>query len=261
MPQKALIKCFLIGWFSLCSAVVFAQLPDTSARKLPFQIEPSTGNPYNLPVDSNSKYFDRQETSGKAKGNQWIDWSNLPYFMDDLMFIGSLNRTGLHYSNEFRNLRVANGYTLGFEIYYPLLPKAFLHYGLSMSQNSFEHNGIAVRLRQLNLPFIMAYELPVLRAFDFRFLLGGQMSLFRCGDYRWPTTFIPNNDVFWFNDNNFQALDLGMCFGLSMEYNNFYGRLRNYTGTRKLDPADTGMINSWHIELGYFPFRKLRSTR
>ena len=261
MPYQALIKCFLFGWFGLCSVTAFAQLPDTSARKLTNQFEPSTGNPYNLPVDSSSKYFERQVTTTKAKGNQWIDWSNLPYFMDDLMFIGSLNRTGLHYSNEFRNLRVANGYTLGFEIYYPLLPKAFLHYGLSMSRNTFEHNGIAVRLRQLNLPFIMAYELPVFRDFDFRFLLGGQMSFFRRGDYEWPNTGTPDFNLFWFEGRDFQSFDLGMCFGLSMEYNNFYGRLRNFTGTRKLDPADTGMINSWHIELGYFPFRKLRSMR
>jgi hypothetical protein len=244
----------------LSSTEAFAQLPDTTARKLFFEMEPSSGNPNNLPVDTNSRSYKRKMRLANSAEKGLINWTNLPYFMDDLMFIGGLNRSDLHYSEDFKNIRVANGWNIGVENYYPLIPKAFLHYGLNISRQSFTHFGHSVNIRQLNLPLIMAYELPVFRNFDFRFLLGGQLSFFRRGEYEFGQTVTPDFNLL-FDDRNFQSFDFGMNFGLSMEYNDFYGRLRNYTGTRKLDLTDTGMLSSWHIELGYFPFRKLRSVR
>lgn len=261
MARLALLLCCfcLIRLFGASAA--FAQLPDTTARKLSFEVDPSSGNPNNLPVDSNSRSFNRKNQLATQKENSFINWSNLPYFMDDLMFIGGLNRSGLHYSNEFRNLRVGNGWNFGIENYYPLLPKTFFHYGLNFSRHTFTHYNFDIQLRQLNVPLIMAYELPVFRNFDFRFLLGGQLSFFRRGGYNIPSTVTPQDGILIFDGYDYQRFDLGMCFGLSMEYNDLYGRIRNYTGTRKLIPNDTGMLNSWHIEIGYFPFRKLRNVR
>jgi hypothetical protein len=261
----AMIGMFFRGSLLLClfATIATAQMPDTSSRPRPFMVEPSSGNPYGIAEDQ------IRAAQKKAGRNSNLNWNNLPYFMDDLMLVGGLNRTGIHYSNHFRQLRVDNGFNLGFENYVPMLPKAFLHYGLFFNHASIRYtatddrNG-TIKLNKLDIPVFMAYELPVFRQFDWRFFLGAQVS-YRIGG---ASVNLPPAEgittmpiVSAFDPTRFQRFDLGMNFGLSMEYNSWYGRIRNFTGTRKLDVNDTGMLNSWHIEVGYFLFRNLRGGR
>lgn len=203
-----------------------------------------------------------------------VDWGNLPYIFDDIMIVTGLNLSTLNFSNFYREIGTVGGWQIGAEGYYPISPKAFFQAGLLYSRTGFMHNTYDVRINnhQIVLPFNFAYELPVFRSFDWRFFLGGQVlynaGFSQIGDYP------EGDDFFRYNPNEMTRFDLGLNFGLSFERDSYYFRLRGYTGTFKVTSGlfpgenssdnprggigETGMMQAYFIEFGYFLFRSMR---
>lgn len=184
----------------------------------------------------------------------------LPYFLDDVMIVGGINRSGLYFSDQFRELSYGNGYNIGAEGYLPLGKITFLNYGMHFSQRTFYHfQNSKVRFdnHYLDFPLYVSFSLPELKRIDWRFFLGTQvtyrLSFNQVGEYPFLV-----DDFFQFKGRRFKNLDGGMTFGLSAEARDFFFRLRSYVGVNNLDELDQGAMNSFNIELGYFLFRKYR---
>lgn len=199
--------------------------------------------------------------SATAKTKKGFRWNNLPYFMDDIMVIGGINRSGLYYTVNYLELAHKTGFQIGIENYTPLLEKAFLHYGVLYANRGFEHerHSITFTTHNLDIPLFLAYELPANRRFDWRFYVGTQIST-RIGasasaNYQSPEL---GDDYFRYFPDRFQRMDWGFSWGSSMEYGDFYWRFRAFSGVVKLTPEDQGMNSSFSLEFGYFPFRRLR---
>jgi hypothetical protein len=205
----------------------------------------------------------RQEVEVPVSLESGWDWKKLPYFLDDYFFLFSLNQSGMYWSNQFRELSYGSGFSIGFEGYMPLERIAFLNYGIHFTQRNFSHNlenAIGVRSSYLDFPIFVSYELPELRRYDFRFLLGGQTN-FRLksriiGEYSSAVIEDPNS--FNYDVNLFRSFDLGFLFGLSAEYENIYIRARSYVGVNKLMETEQGSMNSFSLDFGYFLTRRFR---
>jgi hypothetical protein len=186
-------------------------------------------------------------------------WSNLPYFMDDIMIIGGLNSSGIYWSNNFRELSYAGGFQLGVEGIMPIGNITFVDFGFQYAQRNFIHdvNSIKFTNHFLDFPVYVSFALPELRRIDWRFFLGTQLSYrlnsTQSGDY---ITIDP--DFFQYDISRFKRFDLGMTFGLSGEVKDIYFRLRSFVGVNNLDNLEQGAMNSFYIEMGHFLFRKYR---
>jgi hypothetical protein len=199
------------------------------------------------------------DTSLQQEGNK-IRNKQLPYFLDDVMLIVGLNRSGLYFSDQFRDLSYGSGYNIGAEGYLPLGKITFLNYGVHFSQRSFYHlpdSKVKFDNYYLDFPVYVSFSLPELKRIDWRFFLGTQLtyrlSSSQVGEYP-----ILGEDFFQFEVRRFKNLDGGMTFGLSAEARDFFFRLRSYVGVNNLDELDQGTMNSFNVELGYFLFRKYR---
>lgn len=203
------------------------------------------------------------------------NWRNLPYEFDDIMLVGGLNLSTLNFSNYFRELGVVGGWQIGAEGYYPIAEKVFFHTGLTYARTGFSHKDFDVRIHihQLAVPFLFAYELPVFRSFDWRIFLGSQVS-YNVG-FSSAGSYPEDGNFFRYEVSEMNRFDLGFNFGLSMEHDAYYMRLKGYFGVVKVsngifpgerDPqinpyggiGDPGMIQMFSIEFGYFLFRPLR---
>lgn len=199
-----------------------------------------------------------REKSKKKKEAGKINWNNLPYAFDDITFMVGISNSGLYYSNHYRELSFKPGFIIGAEDFFPVFNKAFLHVGLKYAQLGFEHTpyNVVFTTHNIDIPLFLSYELPELRSLDLRLLIGSRF-LFRTGSTTQGT--YPNSpDITRLNPTQFSNFDFGFVFGLSAEYKNFYFTARGYTGFIKLIPSDTGMNNSFSLEVGYFIFRNLR---
>ncbi|MFN3528492.1 MAG: outer membrane beta-barrel protein [Bacteroidia bacterium] len=247
---------------------LFAQFPDTSARPRPFMLEPVSGNPHGV-VDTNTVALENRKKRLLRKRLDEMNRNQLPFFIDDIMLVGGLSATNIHYSNEFRHLSMRSGFNFGIENYFPLLPKAFLHYGLHYSRANISYQPLDatranISFGRIDIPIYMAYELPVMRQTDFRIFLGTQLA-FRTGSgsIDFPAGFAqpPYPSVYVLNSDNFQRFDYGLNWGLSMEYDKWFWRMRSYIGTRRLFSNDTGMFSAFYLEGGFFLFRHLKGAR
>ena len=194
----------------------------------------------------------------------------LEFLVEDTYLVAGINRGGIFWSNHYKNLRDGNGYNVGVEAYYPIMNKAFLNFGISFAHHRFSHvprgfseeYALEFRNNNLELPLYTSFELPVLRDYDFRFNLGIQMN------YRLNTKRINeysqevlDADVFLYPiDGRYKNFDAGMLFGLSIERNNCYFRLRSASGLNNFYSGEQGMLHAFYIDFGYFLFRKLRSS-
>ncbi|MGY6741426.1 MAG: outer membrane beta-barrel protein [Cecembia sp.] len=185
-------------------------------------------------------------------------WSNLPYFMDDLKVIVGVNRSGIYWSDQFRDLNYGSGVLLGLEGFIPMGNISFFHYGMHYSTRNFSHlDQVSFRTNHLDFPIFASFSLPEFRSIDWRFLLGTQLSA-RVGASQSGVYPVGPQDQFQFDTNDFKNFDGGMLFGLSAEKNDFYFRLRSYVGVNKVDRKDQGGINVFYIDFGYFLFRQYR---
>ena len=185
-------------------------------------------------------------------------WSNLPYFMDDLKVMIGFNRSGIYWSDQFRDLSYGSGLLFGIEGFIPMGNISFFHYGMHFSTRNFSHlSQVSFRTNHLDFPIFASFSLPEFRSIDWRFLLGTQLSA-RVGASQSGVYPIGPQDQFQFDTNDFKNFDGGMFFGLSAEKNDFYFRLRSYVGVNKLDRKDQGGMNAFYIDFGYFLFRRYR---
>lgn len=194
------------------------------------------------------------------KDGKKINNKSLPYFLDDVMIVGGINRSGLYFSDQFRELSYGNGYNIGFEGYLPLGKITFWNYGVHFSRRSFHHfQGSKVRFdnQYLDFPLYVSFGLPELKSIDWRFFLGAQIT-YRLSSNQNGEYPILGEDFFYFELTRFKNLDGGMTFGLSGEAKDFFFRLRSYVGVNNLDDFDQGAMNTFQIEMGYFLFRKYR---
>ncbi|MBX2961785.1 MAG: hypothetical protein KF687_04680 [Cyclobacteriaceae bacterium] len=207
------------------------------------------------PTDTIRKTKDKSKV---GKQGLQINWNNLPYSFDDIAFMVGVTNSSLYYSNYFRELSFTPGFIIGAEDFFPVFDKAFLHVGLKYAQLGFEHTpyNVVFTTHNIDIPLFLSYELPELRSFDLRLLFGSRF-LFRTGSNT-KGTYPTSPEIFRFNPTQFSNFDFGFVFGLSAEYKNFYSSARGYTGFIKLIPSDTGMNNSFSLEVGYFIFRNLR---
>jgi hypothetical protein len=185
--------------------------------------------------------------------------SKLPYFMDDLMIIGGLNRSGLYFSDNFRDLSYGSGFQLGIEGFLPLGNITFFDYGIQYAQRNFKHdsNDILFKNHFLEFPIYVSFALPELRRIDWRFFLGTQLT-YRLSSSQSGSYVLLDSNTFTFDPQRFKRLDGGMTFGLSAEANDIYMRVRSFVGVNNLDRNDQGAMNAFYIEVGYFLFRKYR---
>lgn len=203
--------------------------------------------------DASNEELTEEELEGKES-----KWSNLPYFMDDLKVVIGFNRSGLYWSDQFRDLSYGSGVLFGLEGFIPMGKISFFHYGMHYSTRNFSHlNQVTFRTNHLDFPIFASFSLPEFRSIDWRFLLGTQLSA-RVGASQSGVYPVGPQDQFQFDTNDFKSFDGGMFFGLSAEKNDFYFRLRSYVGVNKLDSKDQGGMNAFYIDFGYFLFRRYR---
>jgi hypothetical protein len=188
-----------------------------------------------------------------------IDWTSLPYFFDDMIITAGINRSSLYYTPNYLQITHSTGFQIGIENYYPVLDKAFLHYGLIFSRRGFNHEAYNVRFstHNIDLPVYMAYELPAFREYDLRLFFGAQVSTMLGARPKgiYPTDIGP---AYRYETNRFTKVDFGFTFGLSIEQKNYYTRFRIFNGYVKLMPDDQGMNASFAMDFGYFLFRGMR---
>jgi len=184
---------------------------------------------------------------------------NLPYFVDDLMIIGGINRSGLYFSDNFRDLSYGSGFQIGVEGFLPLGNITFFDYGIQYVQRNFSHNqgDILFKNHFLEFPLYVSFSLPEFTKIDWRFFLGTQFT-YRLSSSQSGTYDLLLPDTFTFDPERFKRFDGGMTFGLSGEANDIYMRLRSFIGVNNLDRDDQGAMNAFYIEVGYFLFRKYR---
>lgn len=194
-----------------------------------------------------------------------LNKSKLYLILDDTYFIGGVNTSGIYYSNNFRNLSYKPGFSFGVEQYFPLKGKVFLSTGIHIGQRNFyflkEEPRIEVKNLYLDLPLTAAFELPIMRNYDFRIFLGTVFA-FRLkskikGNY--DEIINQNPNVFIYQNHDFHSVDFGWHFGLSAEYRNILFRIRSYSGFVKFDQKDQGMMSSFNFEIGYFLFRGIKN--
>jgi hypothetical protein len=201
------------------------------------------------PADSN------YQNNVKSK----INWTSLPYFFDDLLLTGGVNRSNIYFSSHYSELSHITGFQTGIENYYPVMDKAFIHYGAIFSARGFEHQSQNIRFRTYNFdfPIYLAYELPALREFDLRLLLGAQFTK-RTGAIESSSYAATNEATFKYRPSQFARFDFGFTTGLSAEYGNHYFRARVFHGYMKMMPNEQGMNAAFFFDYGYFFFRGLR---
>lgn len=185
--------------------------------------------------------------------------NNLPYFMDDLMIIGGINRSGLYFSDNFRDLSYGSGFQIGAEGFLPLGNITFIDFGIHYAQRNFLHNINDIKFKNhfVEVPIYVSFSLPELTRIDWRFFLGTQIT-YRISSSQSASYDIVLPEIFNFDPERFKRLDGGMTFGLSGEVKDVYLRLRSYVGVNNLDRNDQGAMNAFYIEVGYFLFRKYR---
>lgn len=193
-----------------------------------------------------------------------LNRTKLQSFLDDTFIYGGINYSGIYYSNLFRNLHYLPGVTFGAEQYLPFGRKSIISIGINAEQRSFlfrpTHQDIRIKNWFLNIPFSSSFELPALRQYDFRILLGANASVrLKSGiSGNYSALLNSNPDVFLYRTSDFQRFDFGWMFGISAEHHHVILRLRSYSGFAKFDRKDQGMLSSFHFEAGYFLFRNLK---
>jgi hypothetical protein len=190
-----------------------------------------------------------------------LNKTRLSFILDDIYFFAGATYSGIYYSNQFRDLTYRPGMTFGVEQYIPMSGKWFLTTGVNISQRNFMHNTkdqvVRVNNLYLNSPVAASFELPILRNYDLRFMLGANIGVrmnSNLGDSYLTNPGEPSN-YFVYDTDDFHKWDWGWLFGFSIEHRAFIFRTRCYAGFRKFDNKDQGMMNSFSFEIGYFLFR------
>jgi len=187
---------------------------------------------------------------------------DFPYYLDDLVIVAGLNNGGIYFNKNNSETTYGYGSHFGVEHYQSPGMNLFINYGLHFNNTNFRQRSadIEFSLYRLQAPIFVSYEIPELREFDFRFLLGFEFSyLLNASMSRAYNAFEQASpDFFNYQPNKFSKFDAGLFFGLSVERDNYYFRIGSTINVINLDPNEQGMIHQLHLTLGAFPFRFLR---
>ncbi|MFQ3574808.1 MAG: outer membrane beta-barrel protein [Cytophagales bacterium] len=191
-----------------------------------------------------------------------VNLSKVAIFFDDVYFLAGVSTSNLYYSKLFRNLAYAPGFNFGIEKYFPMYGLMFMSTGLNMTERNFFYKTNAqtekIKSLYLNIPISFAFELPVLKKFDFRFLLGANLGT-RLNSVTSQTFHIlSDSSEVRFQPKNFHDVDFGWFFGFSAEHRDFFFRSRSYYGFVKFERADQGMMHTFNFDAGFFLFRRLK---
>lgn len=200
--------------------------------------------------------------SQKQEETKWMKTRQSLAFLKDDFYLGSgLNISGM-YSSRFKN-QTSNG--VGFQFftgaYVPFNNNIFLHGQLGISRLNFSHfpadSRVNLNLTFLEVPLFFSAQLPISNDFETRLLLGWQANLLlgKSVQGSYSQDWIENNS-FYFNQSNLLRSDFGFYFGLAAEYKRFMFRASGFTGINNIIQSDTGMINTFKLDIAYFIFRK-----
>ncbi|HMQ06058.1 MAG TPA: outer membrane beta-barrel protein [Saprospiraceae bacterium] len=187
--------------------------------------------------------------------------SKYSYFLNDTYLTFGINLSGIYYSNNFRQLSYATGFGFGLEHYIPTTYKFFINAGANLSNRAFIHrysNQGILRYQSIyfDIPITASFELPILREYDFRMILGlfGSTRIASWTNNTYTPDYIRNGN-FTYDNNHFNRFDFGWLFGASIEYKNYMLRIRGFSGWNNLQKNEQGMINTFTFDVGYFLFR------
>jgi hypothetical protein len=188
----------------------------------------------------------------------------LSIILNDTYLIAGITNSGIYYSPNFRNLSYISGFIFGAEQYIPMQRKMFLSIGINLAQSNFSHqyenSRINFRNTYLDFPIYSSFELPILRDFDFRLILGVKAGIrlasSKSDDY--SISYTNEEDNFTYDLIDFHRIDFGWSFGISAEYMDFILKAIGYSGFNNIDSKAQGMMNSFSFQIGYFLFRNLK---
>jgi hypothetical protein len=202
--------------------------------------------------------------SQSEKSSIWQNFKqSLSYAKDDISFGTGINTSGIYMSKYQRDTKMGAGTQIFSGIYLPYSDNMFFHAQLGFSYQQFQHrvlnNTINVDLFFLELPLFISAQLPISNTVETRFLLGWQSNLMLGSNQKeaYPENWTSDGSGIAYSSSNMMRTDFGLYFGLGAEYKRWMFRFSGFTGIRKIVESDTGMINTFKLEIGFFPFRKL----
>lgn len=194
-------------------------------------------------------------------------WQNfkqsLTYAKEDVNFGAGVNISGIYTSKYRKETSMGAGAQFFTGIYLPYSDNMFFHAQLGLGYQQFQHHAfertINIDMFLLELPLYISAQLPVSNIFETRFLLGWQSNLILGSNQRndYPEDWSIDGSGIEYSPNNLMRADFGFYFGLGVEYQKWLFKVTGFTGIKKIIAADTGMINTFKLEIGFFPFRKL----
>jgi hypothetical protein len=209
-------------------------------------------------VNHAQEIYENPETENQTT----LKKTRLPFFMDDIMLVGSINQSGVFFSSNYRNLGYQTAFTVGAEKYLPMPRILFISTGLHYSQRNLRHkvNNVIFTNHYIDIPAFFSFEIPELKSIDFRFLVGTHISFKlktnQINEY--TSDNLNNHEIIKYSPSDFNLFDIGWTFGVSAEYKNILFRLRSYIGTTNIIKGDPGSMNSINLDIGYFIFRPFR---
>lgn len=174
-----------------------------------------------------------------------------------------MNSSGVYTSKYRHDLSMGAGFQFFAGAYLPYADNMFLHVQLGLSFQQFQQkagdNSLNFSMLFLELPVYISAQLPMSNSFESRFLLGWQSNLMlnatQKGEY--PEFWGDDDSRLMYKTADFMRVDFGLYFGFAAEYRKWMIRTSCHVGINSLINSDTGMLNTFKLEIGYFLFRKL----
>lgn len=202
--------------------------------------------------------------SQEEKSSHWQSLKqSLNYAKEDISFGVGVNTSGIYMSRYRKETNAGAGLQVFSGIYLPYSDNMFFHAQLGLAYQQFQHraldNTVNIDLFFLELPLFISAQLPVSNAFETRFLLGWQSNLLLGSNQRgaYPENWSDHGTGITYSHNNLMRADFGFYFGFGVEYQRWMFKASGFAGIKKIVEPDTGMINTFKLEIGFFPFRKL----
>lgn len=188
---------------------------------------------------------------------------SLRYAKEDVNLGFGINSSGIYTSKYRRELSMGTGFQAFAGAYLPYADNMFVHAQLGVSYQQFQHQAGANKLNFdllfIELPIFISAQLPMSDKLETRFLLGWQSNLLVHASQRgqYPDYWNDDDSRLTYNTADFMRVDFGLYFGFAAEYKRWMFRASSHVGINSLINTDTGMLNTYKFEIGYFLFRKL----
>ena len=181
---------------------------------------------------------------------------------EDMYVGGGTNFSGVYMSKYRTNTNMSLGMQGFVGFYFPYTDNLFFHGQLGMASQNFTHTTpneqIQVTLSSIELPIFVSALLPISTKLETRLIVGWQGNwIFRTkNSAAYSPEWSSNPNSILYNPERMMTHDFGFYFGIGAEYGRWLVRATGYTGINNLVKNDTGMINTWKFDVGYFIFRK-----